>query len=143
MRKDFWLRLCKDIQTAADSGNTRAMYEGMKKAFGPSVIKIAPFKSTSGEIIKDRGKQMERWAEHYQELCSRENFVSDKATENTTPLPTINELDSSPTIDEIGKAIDLLSCGKAPGSDGIPPEILKTGRENSLLGHLHGLLLQC
>ena len=140
---DYWLRLCGDIQAAADSGNTRAMYEGMKKAFGPSVNKIAPLKSTSGEIIKDRGKQMERWAEHYQELYSRENVVSDKAIENTTPLPTMDELDSPPTIDELRKAIDSLSCGKAPGSDGIPPEIVKAGRENSLLGHLHKLLLQC
>ena len=119
------------------------MYEGMKKAFGPSVTKVAPLKSTSGEIIKDRSKQMERWAEYYQELFSRENVVSDKAIQNTTPLPTMEELDAPPTIDELRKAIDALSCGKAPGSDGIPPEIVKAGEENSLLGHLHELLLQC
>ena len=140
---DYWLKLCGDIQSAAEKGNTRAMYEGMKKAFGPSVIRTAPLKSKSGEILKDRGQQMERWAEHYGELYSRVNLVSDNAIINTKLLPTMDELDTPPTIDELMKAIDSLSCGKAPGSDGIPPEIVKAGRKNSLLGHLHGLLLQC
>jgi hypothetical protein len=140
---DYWVRLCGGIHSAADSGNTRAMYEGMKKAFGPSVTKVAPLKSTSGEIIKDRSKQMERWAEHYQKLFSGENVVGNKAIQNTTPLPTMEELDAPPTINERRKAIIALSCGRAPGSDGISPELLKAGKENSLLGHLHELLMQC
>ncbi|GFR78818.1 hypothetical protein ElyMa_002273900 [Elysia marginata] len=86
---------------------------------------------------------MERWVEHYQELFSWENFVSEKAIQYTTPLPAMEEFDASPTIDELRKAIDTLSCGKAPGSDGIPTKIVKLARENSFLGHLHELLLQC
>ncbi|GFS08390.1 hypothetical protein ElyMa_003013000 [Elysia marginata] len=35
-----------------------------------------------------------------------------------------------------------LHC-KAPGSDGIPTEVVKRDRENPLIGHLHELLLQC
>ncbi|KAK3786900.1 hypothetical protein RRG08_017497 [Elysia crispata] len=48
----------------------------------------------------------------------------------------MEELNAPPTL-------DMLSCGKASGSNGIPPEIVKAGKENSLLGHLLGLLLQC
>ena len=54
----------------------------------------------------------------------------------TTPLPIMEELNAPPTL-------DMLSCGKASDSNGIPPEIVKAGKENSLLGHLLGLLLQC
>ena len=72
----------------------------MKKAFGPSITKIAPLKSTSGNVIRGRGEQMERWAEHYGEhygeLYSRENIVTEKAMENTTLLPTMEELDPPP-----------------------------------------------
>jgi hypothetical protein len=64
-------------------------------------------------------------------LFSTENFVSDKAIENTTPLSTMEELDVPPTINELRKAIDVLSCAKAPGRDGIPAEIAKAGKENS------------
>ena len=85
---------------------------------------------------------MERWAEHYQELYSRETTVTNTAIENTT-LPTMEELDTPPTVDELRKAIKSLASGKAPGSDGLPPEIVKLASESSLLGHLHDLLLQC
>lgn len=60
---------------------------------------------------------MERWVEHYQELFSRENIVTVTAIKNTNPLPTMDELDSPPTIDEPRKAVDSLACGKAPGRD--------------------------
>ncbi|XP_047496567.1 uncharacterized protein LOC125044159 [Penaeus chinensis] len=42
---DYWLNLCQDIKHAADLGNVRRMYEGIKKASGPSTIKTAPLKS--------------------------------------------------------------------------------------------------
>ncbi len=119
------------------------MYEGMNKAFGPSTIKIAPLKSATGDVITDHGKQMERWAENYQQLYSRENVVTDTVLKSTTPLPEMKELDALPTVDELSKAIDSLARGKAPGSDGIPPEVIKADQKSVLLDRLHELLLQC
>ncbi|XP_037803947.1 uncharacterized protein LOC119598372 [Penaeus monodon] len=130
---DHWLNLCESIQLSADCGNIR----------GPSVNKIAPLKSTAGDIITDRSKQMERWAEHYQELYSRENVVTAAAAENTASLPVMEELDAPPSADKLSKAIDSLACGKAPGKDGIPPEVIKVGKKTALLHHLHQLLQQC
>ena len=112
------------------------MYEGMKKAFGPSTSKSAPLKSAEGDIIKDPSKQMERWAEHYQELYSRETTVTNTALENTPPLPAMDELNEPPTIEELSKAIDSLASGKASGSDNIPPEVVKAAKESSTLHHL-------
>ena len=83
---------------------------------------------------------MERWAEHYQELYSRENVVTDTAVDSATPLPVMEELNVPPSVDELSKATDSLACGKAPGNDGIPPEIIKAGKMNALLYHLHELL---
>jgi hypothetical protein len=64
-------------------------------------------------------------------LFSRENVVSDKAMQNTTPISTMEEFDEPPTIEELRKAINALSCGKAPGSDAIPAKIVKAGKELS------------
>ena len=118
------------------------MYDGMKKDFGPIATKITPLKSTTGDIITDQGKQMERWAEHYQELYSRENNVTDSVVKSTCALPILEELDIPSSEEELSKAIDSLACGKAPGKDGIPPEVIMAGKQTVLLHHPHELLIQ-
>ena len=119
------------------------MYDGMKKAFGLSATKIAPLKSTTSNIITDQGKQMERWAEHCQELYSREITVTDWAVESNCTLPILEELDVHPSVEELSKAINSLACSKVPGKDGIPPEVNKAGKQTALLHHLYEVLLQC
>lgn len=57
-------------------------------------------------------------------------------------LPAMDELDSSPTTEELDKAIENLACGKAPGSDGISAAVLKSGKHTHL-EHLHELLCLC
>ena len=56
----FWLDLCSTIQVAADTGNIRDMFEGIKKAIGRTQTKCAPLTSSNGEIIQVKAKQLER-----------------------------------------------------------------------------------
>ena len=86
---------------------------------------------------------MKRWAEHYQELYSRENIVTDTAVDSTSLLPVMNKLDGPPSVDELRKAINSVACGKVPGNDGIPSEVIKIGMNTAVLYHLRELLLQC
>ncbi|XP_052217843.1 uncharacterized protein LOC127835421 [Dreissena polymorpha] len=76
---DYWLQLCESIQRSADCGNVRGMYDGIKKAVGPTVKKTAPLKSSTGETITDRNHQMRRWVEHYSELYSSATVVTESA----------------------------------------------------------------
>ena len=92
----YWLNLCHSIQEAADKGNRRGVYEGMKKALGPSARKTAPLKSSTGETITDRSKQMNRWAEHYQDLYLRESVVKEAALNSIPSLSVMEELDTPP-----------------------------------------------
>ena len=52
----YWVQLCTEIQTCSDTGNIRGMFEGIKKATGPTQSKTAPHKSKTGEVIADLGK---------------------------------------------------------------------------------------
>ena len=76
-------------------------------------------------MIQNREQQMERWVEHYTELYARENVVTEDALNAIKCLPELEELGREPTIDEVNKALDSLTSGKAPGKDGIPAEVLK------------------
>ena len=86
---------------------------------------------------------MEMWVEHYQELYLNESTVIDTAVGLKSSLPIMEELDIPPTSEELSKAIDSLASGKAPGIDGIPPEVIKAGNQSNILDHFHKLLLQC
>ena len=68
---------------------------------------------------------MERWVEHYLELYSTENTVSEEALNSIQLMPIMVGLDSEPTASEIEKAINGLANGKAPGNDAIPPAVIK------------------
>ena len=79
---------------------------------------------------------------HYSELYLRETVVTDAALNSINPLPIMDKLEAEPTIEELDKAIDALSNGKAPSSNGIPPEVIKSGK-SALFEPLHDLLCLC
>ena len=52
------------------------MYDGIKKAHWSNPEQDGPLKSSSGEIITDKGLQMERWVEHYSDDCNNYRGIS-------------------------------------------------------------------
>ena len=51
--------------------------------------------------------------------------VDQKALDSVEHKPELTHLDLPPTLDEVKKAIGQTSCGKAPGTDGIPADLYK------------------
>lgn len=105
-------------------------------------IESVPLNSATGKVITDKGQHMERWVEHYSDLYSRRNVVTTAALDAIECLPVMEELYTEPTIEELNKAIDSLASGKAPGSDGISPDLIKHCK-TILLPPLHEVLCQC
>ena len=54
----------------------------------------------------------------------------------------MHELDAEPTLEDLGAALACMSSGKAPGNDGIPPDLLKQCKKD-LLPLLHDVLIKC
>ncbi|XP_071508357.1 uncharacterized protein [Diadema antillarum] len=128
---EYWQQLSNDIQTAAATGNIKRMYEGIKCALGPAQTKTAPLKSASGEVITDKENRWRDWLSTKSELYSKENVVVYSVLDSIVPLPVMEELDVDPAQEELCKAIDSLTCGKAPGNDGIPPDLIKCLLKNA------------
>ena len=54
----------------------------------------------------------------------------------------LDDLNCEPTIEELSKTIDMMAPWKAPGSDGIPVDLLHNCK-SFLLPHLHNVLVKC
>ena len=59
------------------------------KALGPALNKTAPLRSSTWEVITDRGHQLERWVEYYSDIYSRKNIVSPTALDAVECLQTM------------------------------------------------------
>ena len=138
----YWLHLCSNIQHASATGNIKGMYDGIKLGLGPIPKKIARIKFTSGDIIRDRNKQLVLWVEHFSDLYSRENLVCKDALDAIECLPEIEDLDDEPWIEELNEALGCLASGKAPGRDGISAEVLKCCRK-TIVAELYKILFLC
>ena len=80
--------------------------------------------------------------EYYLKLYSTQNIVTDTALNALPGLPVIEELDNTPTLEELSIAINGLTCGNATREDSIPPDVLKHGKQ-TILQPLHELLCLC
>ncbi|KAL8615669.1 hypothetical protein ACOMHN_034819 [Nucella lapillus] len=121
----------KNLQRRAQTGLRRMQDEWWKKkelkaVYGPSRPRTIPLLSTNGALLKEKKAINERWREHFSILLNRPSTVSNEALDKIPQRPTLDSLDPPPSLEDVHKAIQQTSSGKAPGKDGIPAEIFKT-----------------
>ena len=131
MKNKWWDDKANEMQAAADAHNTKVLFEGLRAIYGPRANGSTPIlKSDSTTLLTDKGEILARWAEHFNSLLNRQSIISDKAIDGTPQLPVMEGLGIEPSNAEVITAIKQLSTGKAPGQDGIPPEVYKCGGTN-------------
>ena len=127
--KDTWYsRRAEEIQSYAESNNSRCFYNALKTIYGPQSSGSSPVLSADGSTLyTDKDKILKRWAEHFNNVLNRPSSINEaaiarlpQAVPNMTLVNTISE-------DEVLKATNRLLNGKAPGADAIPGEIFKKG----------------
>ena len=67
--------------------------------------------SATGQIITDKGNQMKCWVEFYSDLYPRENIVPEETLDAAECMPAMEELDTTPSMDEMSKAVDTCTTG--------------------------------
>ena len=53
------------IQDTADRGDTKSVYEGIRKAVGPTKKSSSPLLSETGEILHSWNEQLSKWVQHF------------------------------------------------------------------------------
>ena len=129
MQDTWWKERAAELQCSADQRDFKTFYQGLKAVYGP-VHKASPsVKSKDGVLITDRSKVLDRWSEHFKGVLNQDSEFDMSVLEELPQYDVNSELADLPTLEEVQKSIEQLSTGKAPGADGIPPEIYKHGGE--------------
>ena len=129
MQDTWWKERADELQTAADTHDMKTFFKGLDAIYGPKIKTAATIKSKDGILLTEPSSILERWAEHFDTVLNQ-NSTFDMTLLDEIPQWDVNEeLNAPPNLGEIRKCIKQLSCGKAPGEDGIPPEVYKHGGE--------------
>ena len=139
VKDSWWAAKAVELQSYADQHDSRNLFSGLKAVYGPTSRSMTPLRSADGKLLTDKAQILERWTAHFSQLLNRESTVDDQVFADIPQRPIIAALDGCPTVAEIVKAIEQLQSGKAPGPDGIPPEVFKVGGL-ALTKHLVALL---
>ena len=130
------------MQIAYDRNDSKALYSLVRQVFGPQPSTVVPLKSKDGEVlIKDNEDIMSRWTEHFTDLFDNPSVVDEDIINGLPLSEIIDEMMFKPTLDDIKKTIKEVNTGKAPGLDGIPVEILRSGGDN-IAAAIHTLILE-
>ncbi len=126
----WWVDRAAEIQLAADTGNTKALYSLLKEVYGPRQATFAPLKSKDGaETYTQPADIQKRWCQHYEELLNRHPTVDESVLRLVEQRDVIHSLDDVPTRAEIELSVSQMNDNRAPGVDCLTAEILKNGGE--------------
>lgn len=140
MENDWWLGIAADLQGFADAGDLQNFYSSLRRVYGPASRSLAPVRSQDGAVLLTGREQiLQRWREHYRTLLNSHTQCNPAVLNAITNYPTLQELDTAPSLQEIAAAVRTLKNNKSPGIDGIPGEVLKHGGE-ALHRRLHEMI---
>ena len=141
MENQWWEDKAAELQQYADENNYKKFFAGLKTVYGPSSNAYAPVRSAHGTLLTEKSEIIQRWSDHFNQLLNRPSQIDQLVIQDMPQRPILSFLDDPPTLVETQKAIKQLQAGKAPGPDGIPPEIYKEG-EDAVQAKLNELLQQ-
>nr|VZI28074.1 unnamed protein product [Spirometra erinaceieuropaei] len=116
-------RKAEKIQNYADRNEWKNFFSPIKAVYGPPTKATAPLLSADGSsLLTEKTQILQRWAEHFRGVLNRPSAISDAAIARLPQADTNADLDLPPSLQEIIRAVQQLSSGKALGSYAIPTE---------------------
>ncbi|XP_075150688.1 uncharacterized protein LOC142224787 [Haematobia irritans] len=126
-RRKYIETMAKEAEAAAGANNMKELYRIISRLTNQSLNHTQPVKDSDGKLLTNVEQQMKRWKEHFEEISNITDGNDDANCQYTEEIHHEDEsIDTEPpTIEEITLAIKKLKKNKAPGENGIPPELLQ------------------
>ena len=120
--KKSWLAdECAKITEANVNRNSKVLFDQIKKVKSQHVFnKNCSIKNKEDQTLIEKEDILNRWQEYGKSL-----FETDEEIKDALPCPEQCQQEPKPLLEEIDSAIKSLKCGKSPGLDNIPSELLK------------------
>ena len=127
--QDTWLsHKADEIQAFADSKDIKNFYRSLNAIYGPISSGSSPLLDSDGTtLLTEKDRILARWADHFQSVLNLPSSISDEAINQLPQIEENGSMADPPSELETKTAIELLSSGRAPGTDSIPAEIYKFG----------------
>jgi len=118
-----------EAQHAAEKGDSRTVYKITKTLTGGFTNSSTIVKDKNGNALTKNEEQLERWAEHFEEILNRPDPEEEAAVEDMGFHIEMKR--GSITQHEIIEAIKQTKGNKAPGEDKITSDMLKADPRES------------
>lgn len=115
--------LCTELEENAKRGNSRPVYQTVKKLTQPFVPRTTAVRDSSGKKLVEPGEVNQRWKEYCEGLYEG---VDESIDIN------VQEKEPPPLKEEIRRALLKSAMRKAPGPDAVTAELLRFGGEMTL-----------
>ena len=130
-KKTWFEEAARRMETAAKVGNSRSLFEEVKKLTGQKRAEITKIQDKD-KVLQTKPKEIaEVFSEYFNKLLNVKNTVNkdlvEKIKAEKHQNPAFNELARTPTTEEVATAIRKLKPRKAAGEDGIIGEALAWG----------------
>ncbi|MEM8717056.1 MAG: reverse transcriptase family protein, partial [Cyanobacteria bacterium P01_G01_bin.4] len=127
--ENWWNDRAQEIEEAAAFGNSAKMFSSIRRLLGSRTAVNSAMRDKNGLLLRSKEETVSRWTEYFRELYNHPDPRALDPLLSTDPAPMLDVSisDEAPGLDEIVSAINGLTVGKAPGQDGISPEMLKAG----------------
>nr|KAG5694275.1 hypothetical protein BaRGS_031993 [Batillaria attramentaria] len=127
-----WLEnIGNEAEQSAERGRTKELYQAAKKITNKRRQQSTAVKDKKGEILTGRTAQLERWAEHFEEVLVRETPANPIEDTEIEDRETLGIDTGSITEAEVREALKKTKPGKAPGIDDIPADLYKADMETA------------
>ena len=127
-RETFYNGLADDAERAMAQNELRPAFRAIRILSGQSQdTRSTHLHDSQGHPCKSDEAILSRWSEHYKLALNHPPAVASPELDamSSSTVPDTDIPVDAPTCEEVRRAILKLKNGRAPGADGLPPELLK------------------
>ena len=127
-KNEWWTAKGKELSQAHETQDWKTLFGFWKKLDSKrTVSRGTEIRDADGNMLTNEEEQRVRWAQHFQKVLNQNSKVQTDAVNAVTEREEQHWLADTPTIEEVTKAISLLTNNKAASTDEITAEVLKAG----------------